>query len=301
MSDSNLTPLDGGAGLNERVSSKWLVFVGLFGTALVVAYSIVQTDPLGGLLLELGVGMLLFSVLFWFERRFIRRLVDEAIVSLTARTSEDDPILNEQTPGDFHGDFGPLFMAQAFVGCLRSGEFDKAFQLMTAQLRLALVQSWLFKNRESLGLELGSELDAQADHLMRGPHEDEPRWNEFSAAEGRALANTLRQFPEDRLGWSQRRRILGPRHELMIAFNLPPGSPNGIIVTEPRQVENALKLVLEAAELESVLTYGVAAFQSECPPVPGWPPTFWNIYDEVAEAAHVGVQSEPFFAESDEE
>ena len=260
---------------------------------MITAYLIIEDSPLGGLLLEVGAGLGLFAVLFFFERRFIVSYLDRAIESL-ASPIEPEEIDGEQMPGDFRGDFGPLFIAQAVLHLLARGDYAQAYQRFSSDLRLSRAQAWLFNNR--LVFEIDDANQSSFVQRLDEPNATDQLWNDFAESEAGQYVDLFAKFDLDRIGWSQRRRIIGPRHEVIVAFVLPSDSPHGIVITEPRAVDNAIKIILESVHENGILTYRVAGIQTDSPPIPGWPPTFWIVDDPAATSVHPGMTAEPIHA-----
>lgn len=297
---SPLVPLDPDKSREPGFAIGPLLLPGVVGLALVVAYLLTEDDPFGGLMLEVGAGMALFSALFFFERRFIVRFVQSQIESLREPMTPEEIEGNESTPGDFHGDFGPLFMASLFLGLVHAAQFDQAFVLMSASLREVRASAWLYNNKEILAIT-DENRDSYISRIASGPSKDDELWSAFAESEASLFQDATRHLNLDSLGWSHRRRILGPAHELILAFPIGEQNPHGILISGPHVVEDAVKIVLEAVELDGTLTYLVAGFNTETPPVPGWPPTMWNIYDPVAAEVHPGVSATPIRATLEEE
>lgn len=298
--ETRLVSLDSHGSPDESFRGWPLLIPGLIGLVLVAGYLIIEDDPLGGLFLEVGAGLALFSTLFFFERRFVFRFVRSQIQSLREPMTREEIERNEATPGDFHGDFGPLFMASTFLGLVAEGRIEEAFPLMAPSLREVRAAAWLYNNREQLKID---ELNRQ-EHIVRlasGPNGGHPHWQDFVDSEAAVFREATSQIDFESLSWSQRRRIVGPNHETVIAFQLGSDSPHGAVISGPYLVDGATTLLLEAVELDGTLTYLVAAFNSNCPPTPGWPPTLWIVDDPVAFDAHPGVKAEPIRASLEEE
>ncbi len=295
--ESRFHPLDDAGVGEQKLRQSWLLAPVSVGAGMLAGYLFLEDEPLGGLLLEVGAGLVLFAVLFYFERRFIVSYLDRAIESLSAPLDPED-VDTEQMPGDFRGDFGPLFIAQVVLHLLAAGDYEKAFSRFSQSLQLARAQAWLFNNQAELGI-IDSNRESFIDRLVE-PDVTDPLWKEFSSSEAAQYKDAFSWLDIDRLGWSQRRRIIGPGHEVVIAFTLPAESPHGLVITAPRAVENAIKLILEAVHEGGILTYRVAGVQAECPPSPGWPPTLWVVDEPVAQAVHPGITAVPIHIPDEE-
>ncbi|MDP9070613.1 MAG: hypothetical protein M3N68_04895 [Actinomycetota bacterium] len=231
-----------------------LVIVGAMGFAFVAGHIAVELngDPprLSGLMLEVGAGLLLFAVLLVVQNRLVERAMS------AARGLTEDELLAKQaegernplTPGDFHDDIGPLAVASAVVRDLADGNFREAWALFDPNLKRCRVLAWLYNNREQLGLpsEWCEEAEAIVDLLIE--HGDHPSGltEEFVTSESEQYAEALEGYDDDRYGWSQRRRILGPRHEIVVALLLPSDAPHGIVVDRPTIIPNAIRILVSA-------------------------------------------------------
>lgn len=244
-------------------------------------------------MLEVGAGLLLFALLLVVQNRLVERAIS------AARGLTEDELLVKQaegernplTPGDFHDDIGPLAVASAVVRDLADGNFREAWALFDPNLKRCRVLAWLYNNREQLGLpsEWCEEAEAIVDLVIE--HGDHPSGlaEEFVTSESEQYAEALAGYDDDRYGWSQRRRILGPRHEIVVALLLPSDAPHGIVVDRPTIIPNAIRILVSAHTAGDGTLYLVAGINYEAAPLPTWPPTWWAIDDPAAIAAHPGI------------
>jgi hypothetical protein len=200
--------------------------------------------------------------------------------------SETNPL----TPGDFHSDIGPLAVASAFVRDIADGNFEDAWLIVDPTWRLCRAQAWIYNNLEPLGCTDDPELrDQLAEHLVNGPHPTEQIWRAFAGNEASALHSAVGDFNDDRWGWSQRRRILGPGHEVILASPLPAHAPNGFIVDQPTLLAESIHVLVSSHRLNAGVLYLVAGLNGHAAPSPGWPPTWWVLDDPAALACHPGL------------
>ena len=284
----------------ERVRRGWLLTIGALGLSAVVSYVVLELNEVGGpwsgLALELGAGVLLFAVLFLLERRIVANAVTTALARISKDDKEQmwaDPLSNPLTPGDFYSEIGPLAVAGAFVRDLADGNFEEAWLLADANWRLCRAQAWIFNNLKALGVSDQASRDVMAAHLAAGPHANDSTWKSFASIEAAAFMSLLGDFDDDKWGWSQRRRIVGPTHELILAMPLPSDAPDGFVVDKPTILTESIKVLIGAHVVEEGVFYLVAGLNNETAPTPGWPPTWWALEDPVALATHPGLAGDP--------
>lgn len=288
--------------VKSSYSRRWLLMPALFGVAL-IAYNLRWTATGGatsrnavpGVLSDIGVSLLLFSVLFWFEKRIERRIIDSIRVltgwDLAERLSSeaDDPLM----PGDFQHAYGPTETAISILERIQARDYDSVWVMTDPNLRLCRAQGWIFDNLGNLGLssEYSTEWDNMADYLIAGPHRGEQVWDSFAATEIGQLTASFSAYAAGKAGWSQRRRVLGPRHEVVLLTPLPKNAPHGYIATGPTLLEDSRDLLMVCVDHPSAppgriyLLAGVG----RAAPLPGWPPTWWVIDDPVALEVHPGL------------
>lgn len=280
------------------VRRRWLIVTGFVGFASVVTYVVLELEDVGGpwsgLALELGAGVLLFAVLFLVERRIVSTAVTTALARITRANKERmwaDPEANPLTPGDFHSDIGPLAVASAFVRDVADGNFADAWLIADPNWRLCRAQAWIFNNLVQLNLLDDLERrDQLAEHIANGPHTHDETWRAFAQIEAEGFRATVGDFDDDRWGWSQRRRIVGPSHEVILASPLPPDAPDGFMVGNPTLLEESIQVLVSSHQLERGVMYLVAGVNQQAAPVPGWPPTWWSLEDPAALATHPGLR-----------
>ena len=125
---------------------------------------------------------------------------------------------------------------------------------------------------------------------MNGPHPDDQRWLAFAKIEAEGFLAAVGDFDDDRWGWSQRRRIIGPSHEVILASPLPPNARDGFMVDNPTLLEESIQVLISCHQLERGLIYLVAGLNLQAAPLPGWPPTWWALEDRAALVSHPGLR-----------
>tara|TARA_R100000935_G_scaffold27496_1_gene47675 strand:+ start:202 stop:1122 length:921 start_codon:yes stop_codon:yes gene_type:complete len=278
-----------------------LLVTGALGLALVVAHIVVELEgdapALSGLMLEVGAGLLLFAVLLVVQNRLVERAISAARGltpdELVSKQAEGEA--NPLTPGDFHADLGPLAVAGAVVRDLADGAFRDAWLLFDPNLRRCRAMAWLYNNRAQLGLpeQFSAEAEELVDVLMELRDHPSGLADHFIEIEARQYAEGLAGYNDDLYGWSQRRRIVGPMHEMVLAIRLPSDAPHGILVDRPTIVSDTIKVLVSAHVVSDRVLYLVAGINYEAAPLPTWPPTWWAIDDPVAAAAHPGIAARP--------
>jgi hypothetical protein len=105
-------------------------------------------------------------------------------------------------------------------------------------------------------------------------------------------ADCFKGFTEANVGWSQRRRIVGPRHEVMLLVPLPRSARHGFVADGPTLLEDTRSLLMMYVDdFAGTGHHGyLFAGLGRQPPSPGWPPSFWEDGDPVALAVHPGAQ-----------
>lgn len=274
-----------------------LLVPSVVGAALLIFVVSSYEDAWASVLSNVGVALFLFSILYWFQKRIEQRII-EGIQILSSEDLErrreteiEDPLM----PGDFLQDYGPLQTAVALIGFIEKRDLTSVWRLSDPNLRLCRAQAWVFNNVTTLGLSAAhsESWDNVARYLVSGPHEGEELWDGFAKCEADQLFEAFRHYFGDAGGWSQRRRVVGPRHEVILITRLPEDAPQGYVVTKPLMVESSVELLLVCVDdHRSPLgrRYQVSAYTRHMP-LPGWPPTWWITDDPVAVQSHPGVSA----------
>lgn len=268
--------------------------VGLILLALHIVLELGDDPPrLSGLLLEVGAGLVLFALLLIVQVKLVQRAVSAArgLTEQELASKQAEEGLNPMTPGDFHDDVGPLAVASAVVRDLADGNFPEAWVLFDSNFKRCRAMAWLYNNREQLGLpsDLTEEVEVLVDALANLQELPDALTEHFMTSETRQYADVFHAFDDDRWGWSQRRRIVGPRHEIILALPLPADAPHGIVVERPTITTNTVHILVSNQPVDGTMVYRVAGIYSQAAPLPTWPPTWWAIDDPTAVASHPGV------------
>ncbi|MGI9121198.1 MAG: hypothetical protein ACR2G7_13955 [Acidimicrobiales bacterium] len=286
--------------VTQSYSRKWLLLPAGLGVALIVynlrwAKTHGGTNALPGVLSDIGVSLLLFSVLFWFEKRIERRII-ESIRVLSRKDFEDFPETHSEDPlmpGDFQSDTGPEAFAQALMLGIETREYAAVWALSDENLRRCRAQAWIYNNTAELGLpeKHSPEWDELAEKLVFDPLSTGPIWASFAAIEMDTYSELFRGYDSDQWGWSQRRRIVGPHHEVIYLVPLPRSAPHGFMATSATLIEDSRHLLMSCVEEpfgDAPRRYLFAGF-GDSAPLAGWPPTWWSMHDPVAWEAHPGM------------
>lgn len=272
----------------ESIRGWSLVLIAFFGVALVVSgtwTSLEFTDlpqVWSSLQIDLGIGVLLFALLFQVERVVVRRHVDplrQHLEDITPRTMSD---LARTSPNDLTrvtSSDGPVGRAFEWVEAMLSGDYETVWELSDANWQLCRVQAWIFNNLDALGLATESEADDLARTLVAGPS-SHPRWHDFATTERDQFVAAWRGVDSADLGVASKRRCVGPGYELVVMTPMGDRS-NGYVVHAPSVLPTSLLLLMGRSDGK----WRLAAFGAQAPPTPGWPPAWWIVGDPAAEAA----------------
>jgi hypothetical protein len=274
-----------------------LVLSGATGLALLalhVVFELGDKPPrLSGLLLEVGAALLLFAVLLVVQVKLVERAVSaaRAVTAEEFASSLAETGGNPLTPGDFYEETGPFAVASAVVSGFATGNLRDAWLLCDANFRRCRAMAWVYNHRDQIGLPEGLTDDVEGLVETLASLRDAPgRLTElFVMSESNQYAKVLKNFDDSRWGWSHRRRIVGPRHEIILALPLPIDAPDGLVVDRPMLVGDSIKVLVSCEPMGDQTVYLVAAINLEAPPLPTWPPTWWIIDDPAAGAAHPGA------------
>lgn len=263
-------------GKAERVSRPALLLILLFGFLAVRVAVALDREIWPSVALELGAGIMLFSVLFVVERSFVRnqtRALLEAIdmdgrdMDAFVRTHSDEEVDRMGSPT------GAVAVAFEWAEAMIRGDYKHAWFLSDPNWRRCRAQSWLWNNR-ALVEQLGGDRDALTDRILRAPDDDE-LWHNFVEVEKDQFRDAWRGIDLDQWGVASRSRPTGKNHELVILT--PTGRfQQGYIVREQVMLPSTLNLLMHQTEDGWLL----ASHASVAPPTPGWPPSWWIIDDQ---------------------
>jgi len=179
-----------------------------------------------------------------------------------------------QTPEELamhYGPAGPVMATTAFLWAISERDATGAWPLLDGNLRLVLIQAWLWANREWSELQ-GRGLEDVAAELIQGPTPDSTLWNAFWSTTAQEFADGYRDplelFAVDRLGAASRPRLRGIDLELIIWVPIPSVDQPLHFDTGPVLIEGALPLLVR----HTGDGWRIAGFGDEPPYEPGWPP-----------------------------
>jgi hypothetical protein len=135
----------------ERLRSGWLAAIGIVGLAIVGLAILLdrwedEQTLVPAVVLNLGTGIMLFAVLFFAERRLVRRETQRLVQAL----SGDEDVLTEFADRDPEELVDPEAADVAFswMGALIDGRYEDAWRRSHPAWRLARAQAWLWNNRD---------------------------------------------------------------------------------------------------------------------------------------------------------
>ena len=289
MNASNLPQspivLENGVQPKEGISHPWLWFFAALGSALVVisfvlalrypnVHSIWPTASL-----QFGATILLFTVLFYAERRLIRRVVRETTDHLVRALKPNDPVLNtilNDAQTTVNAEAGKV--ALDWFEAVRTGDIGIVWELSEYNWRLCRAQARLWNSRELLGLSDPGEINQIANDLATFKV-DHPWKGVFLNYGKRELQDAIPGKVE--WGMPNRRRCVGPGYELHILAPLHGEFRHGMEIHTPSLMPGS-QFILTHLTAD---VWKVAAFNAEAPPHPGLPPAWWVKYDPAAEIA----------------
>lgn len=290
-----ITSLQPGTGSATRYSRRWVLLSGLVGLGLAVVGVEMSfgrdSNVIPELLINAGVSILLFAALYVVQHELIERAVLSTVRALSRAEaaahlgSDDDPMM----PGDFLADTGPMTVANLAVEWLASGDYETAWQVFDPILRRSRGQAWVFNNVRQLGLADENSMEAALSLILDPEERHSGMRREFVKSEAEQFRKMLASYSSDKFGWSHRRRVVGPRHEMVLAIPLDRSTPYGMLITGPTMVSETVKVLVGCFRRPEGLVYLVSGINLEAPPRPGWPPSWWIVDDPVATAAHPGV------------
>lgn len=271
----------------EIVSNRWLWILGLTGCLLVALAVVLDTefprtdDIWTDIALQFGSTILLFAVLFYVERRFVRRVIQQAAKQFLRAMSPDEPISDDvlDNPNTRIGS-AAADAAAAWYSAISEGRFSDAWARSERNWRLCRAQAWIWNHRSQLGLtdqsqmqNLAGELSAVACSHTVSQH--------FMASERAQFLEATSGTPPGRWGLASSRRCVGPGYEVFIFIALTEDYAYGMEILGPSLVPGSHTVLMHLIEGG----WQMAAFDAVAPPQPGWPPAWWIKGDRVAELA----------------
>lgn len=264
----------------EIISYVWLWFLALLGSFLVgfaIYLAVVwpgMRDIWSQVSLQFGATILLFTVLFYIERRFLRRVIrqtgEELLRALRPNEAVPDTMRNPAA----------LQAATEWFSSVVNGEFNRAWELSEENWRLCRAQAWIWNNRGVLGLADEAEMEELAKALSK-VYSDHPLWIRFIQSERDQLFEAVAGARNKSWGAATGRRCVGPGYELFLFFELRDDYRYGLEVRGPTLVPGTYPCLMHLTSEG----WRLAAYSVEAPPQPGFPPAWWIKYDPVAEEA----------------
>lgn len=285
--------LDAEPEVKEVISGGWLWFIALVGCLLVVlSILLALINPevnsiWSDVVLQFGSTILLFSVLFYVERHFVRREVRQFSEQLLRALRRDEAIpediLNDP---DTNLNSNASIAASKWYSAVASGNFTAAWAMSEENWRMCRAQAWIWNNKTLLNLTDLREMQNLAEELSKVQSEH-PLWPTFIDIERNQFQESTASAPPDRWGIATRRRCVGPGYELFLFLPLSDEYRHGLEVRAPTLISGSQSVLMHFTGNDWLL----AAFGAEAAPLPGWPPAWWIKYDPVAEAATDQMES----------
>lgn len=177
---------------------------------------------------------------------------------------------------EMYDDDGQVGVALRFVGLMRNGRYEEALGLADSNWNLCRIQSRLWNMHRAGNLER-EVLPELADSLHRS-REPGPFWEGYVKAEAHQFTEAWRRFDPAKLGAASRRRRMSRDYDLVIL--VPLGPSGGFFVTSATLLPNALPILMHRVDGKWL----VANHIGHAPPMPGWPPAWWNPADPAFES-----------------
>jgi hypothetical protein len=277
---TGIRPIQDGFRLSEEINPWWLWLAGVASALLVVLAILLDLlwkvkNILPSVTLDLGIGSILFALLFLLQRRIVRRtsiLWVSALEEMAARSGQDP----DQLAAHFGG---PVAVVHEFVDAiLGEGDCRRAWRFADPIWRLCRAQAWLWNN---LSHPLVSKFDrdtaAGALAEVDSTHE---LWQAFAQSE-------LEQFSEAWSGPDLRthgaasatRKVEDGEIVLLVDLS---EHPDGAMVHAPTPVRGTPFLVRKIAD-----AWQIANLVGDHIPEPGWPPNWkegWTYWEKLFEA-----------------
>jgi hypothetical protein len=242
----------------------------LWGFLLDLVWSVDNILP--SACLNVGVGGMLFALLFVAERRIIRRtglIWVSALEEQAARTGQD--------PAKLAAHFaGPVAAVQGFVrAVLDDDNYELAWRLADSNWRLCRAQAWIWNNRSH---PLVAPFDR--DDTARALAEDHPThelWASFAQTELDQIRGVWSEPDLRTYGAASASREV-PAGEIVLLVDISE-HPEGAVAYGPTPVFGVSFLV---REIDGV--WQIANLVGDRLPEPGWPPDWkegWEYWERV--------------------
>lgn len=270
----SLAPVRGGFRLEEQTSRGWLWVLAIAGVVLIalallldLAWGVENILPTA--CLSIGVGTVLFALLFVIERRIIRRT---SLVWVSA-VEELDALLDGDAARFTAHYRGPVAAVYAFLDAiLTEGNYGKAWRVADPNWRLCRAQAWLWANRDH-PLVASFDRDDAARSLAADDSTHE-LWGHFAATELEQFTEAWADPDVTKYGAASASRPVADG-EIVFLTDVS-GSPSGLLVTAPTLLKGVPFLVRQIDDV-----WVIANVAGDSLPEPGWPPdwkegwTYW--------------------------
>ena len=251
--------------LIEDVKSLWLWLVG--GTGVVLVLLAILLDMFWGIdnilpsvALSLGVGAMLFCVLFLLERRIVRGISMRWVSALEALTTES----GEDPDEVFDHYSGPVAVVYDFINALvDNSDYREAWRLADPNWRLCMAQSWIWNN---LSHPLVSKFDKnQAAQALAESDPEHALWEGFAGTELEQFRSIWLDMKIKHYGAASRKRSVDDG-EVILLVKIK-DYPRGVLVQETTEIEGCRFLVRKIGG-----EWCLANHLGDHLPQPGWPP-----------------------------
>lgn len=283
----------------EIVQNRSLFVLSIVGSVLVVlAVLIALRFPdvnsfWSTLALQFGSTILLFAVLFYIERRFVRRVIhqtaDKFLRALQPHESNEDLAERVSRNPNSIRSGAALIAARDAFSALVDGRFVELWASAEANWRLCRAQAWVWNNRLQLKLSSEEQMQSLAEDLSQ-LNSEHPLWSTFLEIERQSYLKTLSNFRPGEWGVATGRRCVGPGYELFQFSRLSGEFRHGLEVLATTIMPDSTTLLMHL----SPQGWKVAATGAYAPPQPGWPPAFWAVGDPAAEEATIELEREAY-------
>lgn len=283
----------------EKVRYWWLILVAVVGGGLLAAGVVLGISPLGKqllptVLIDVGLSVLLFVLLFAVERGAVRKVVraeaERAFRSLSQPLTDpkdlvdmevaDDAILRET---ELLG-IPPFDAAIEWIRCANEGNsYSLLYDRSAYEYRLCRAQDWVWNNREHPDVTAEGDLNTLAQRLAE-PDETCVLLVPFLEIESRTFRDNFKSVNPDKLGVPSRRRVVAPGYERVILAPMA-DHPDGILVLTPMLLGDSWQFLMQWTGDKWLL----ASDRSVAPPRPGLPPAWWSDDSVPPDALHRAI------------
>jgi hypothetical protein len=251
--------------LKEDVKPLWLWLAG--GTGVILVLLAILLDMFWGIdnilpsvALSLGVGAMLFCVLFLLERRIVRGMSMRWVSALEALTTESG-----EDPDEVLAHYsGPVAAVYDFIDAVMvNSDYREAWRLADPNWRLCRAQSWIWNN---LSHPLVSKFDKEmAAHALADANPEHALWDGFASTELEQFRSIWSEIVIKQYGAASRKRRVDDGEVVLLANICD--YPRGVLVQEKTEMEGCPFLVRKIGGI-----WCLANHLGDHLPAPGWPP-----------------------------